>query len=242
MKTFNEVTNQPTTKDGSLKAGLAITKLANANLDVTLSGTVVVQGQDLELAAIVGAALIPAFDAKFDIELNDLLSLYSEGYISPIQRQIATAGTVAAKLPHGSVLSAHDYMKGNVRAVKLDNLAIYYSLNRLLASDKATKADFVEFATELRNQLFGGELLAVYAEKVKKEAELAAQFDSLTSIGFTDIQPLKDSTFSAQLALANADSLSQLSTLGYVLKDSSVDISTATIKVVFNSQPADKIA
>lgn len=241
MKTFNETVNQPTTKDGQLKAGLAITKLAQANLDVTLSGSVTVQGKQLELAAVVGAALIPGFDSKFDIELPDLLELYAGGFISPIQKQIASGGTAKTVLPAGSILSASEFLAGNLKTAKLDNIQIYRDITRFLVTDKTTKQDLVDYLRGIRTQLLSAELFAVYEEKLRKEAELQAQFSALSGIGFESIQPLKDETFSATLALASADSLSQLATLGYTLKDSSVDIASATIKVVFNNKPAEKL-
>ena len=244
-KSFNEVVNQATVKDGSLKTGLAISKLATAGLDVNFSGSIEVQGRQLEVGAVIGAALLPAFDNKYDVSLDSLLDLYQAGYVIQQQANIAAiiaaggATTKKAPLTAGSVLSAADYLTGNLKTATIDTVKLYHDIDALLANDKATKSDLFAFLSGIRSQLLPDTIFEVYEEKVRKEQELAAQFEELTALGFSDIQPITETTYSANLALANASALQGLTAKNYLLKDSQVDITTATIRVVFEKTTAN---
>lgn len=244
-KTFSAIVSQPTVRDGSLKSGLALTKLVQAGLDVTLSGSVTVQGKSLELAAIVAASLLPAFDDKYSIDLDTILTLYNGGFVTPLQQQIAKAGISTSEgkkpLPVGSVITAQEYMEGNIKTAKLDQLKLYNTIQACL-SGKPTNEQLRVCLSDILDLLFSPDMRHIYAEKLRKEQELEQQFSALTELGFTSISPLKDDTFKASLALTSADKISSLAALGYILKDSSVDMETASITVVFNRQPADKIA
>lgn len=240
MKSFQSIVSQPTVKTGELKTGLAITKLANAQLDVQFDGSITVQGKSLEIGAVIGASLLPAFDNKYDVSLDDLLSLYASGYIINQQRNIAELianGGQSKKgeiLPVGSVLSANDYLANNLKIAELDNIALFATLSKFLINvDKTTKADLVEFVISLHKQLLPESIQVVYEEKLRKETELQAQFAELVTIGFDNIQPIADNRFSATLALTKANALQELTGKGYLLKDSNVDISKAEIKVIF---------
>lgn len=151
MKTFNQVVNQATVRDGSLKSGLALTKLAQANLDVQLSGSIVVEGKELEMAAVLGAALLPAYDAKYSVELNDLLDLYSGGYIAAIQRQIANAGisgTSKKIITAGSLMTAQEYLEGNLRTATIDCLSLYKDIEQVLS--EPTREKLVQFLEQVK--------------------------------------------------------------------------------------------
>jgi hypothetical protein len=245
MKTFEQVVNQPTVKDGSLKTGLAVSKLANAGLDVSFSGSIEVAGKSLEIGAVIGAALLPAYDNKYDIKLDDLLSLYSSGYIIQQQANIATiiasGGATSSKKPltAGSVLSAQDYLTGNLKTASIDTVNLYENITALLSSDKTTKQQLTDYLQALQVQLLPNSVLEVYTEKLRKESELAEQFEELTELGFSEIQPITETTYSALLSLANASALQGLTAKSYLLKDSQVDITSATIKVVFEKTITD---
>lgn len=245
MKTFQQVVSQATVKDGSLKTGLAISKLSTANLNVSFTGSIEVQGKQLEIGAVIGAALLPAFDNKYDVSLDSLLDLYQAGYVIQQQQNIAniiaSGGQTSSKKPltAGSVLSAADYLIGNLKTATIDTVNLYHEINNLLVNDKTTKQQCLDLLTILRGQLLPINLHEVYIEKLRKEEELAKQFEELTELGFSDIQPIADKTYSANLALANASALQELTAKSYLLKDSQVDITSATIKVIFEKTTTD---
>lgn len=238
LKSFNQIVSQPTVRDGSLKQGLSLTRLAESNLNVSLNGSVTVQGKELQLGAIVASALLPAYDNKFSATLDDLLSLYSEGYVSELQRSIANAVVVEGKkipLTAGSVLTAEEYLKGHLRVAKIDAGQLYSSITDLLAT-KPTAAQLTSFIVELQASILSDDTLSIYNEKLRKEKELKEQFIVLDNLGFTDIAQVKENVYSAKVPLTHADNLSQLAPLGYVLIDTKVDIASSTFTIIFNKQ------
>jgi len=188
MKTFTQIVMQPTTRDGTLKSTLALTRLATADLDVSYYGEVSVQGENLELGALVAAALLPAYDNKSTETLGSLLALYRDGYVSAIQKDTAQALSDAkTKVKDRDRAkpfeTAEEYLQGNLSIAKIDAVKVYTDIDSLLSSNPDIAA-LTDFLMNLREQILPTKVMDVYKRKVAEELSIKEQIAKLKALGY----------------------------------------------------------
>lgn len=239
-KTFKEAVNRPTTKQGGLKDKLALTKLAQSeSLDIQFAdGILSANGTPLDIFAVTGAAFLPAFDDKFSQTLDETITLYSEGFVIPTQRNVHLAGIEEQKKPvlsnPKSVLTAEEYKEGNIRLFKLDNISLYYDSLQLVGNPETTKQDLVNYLFDnIINTLFDDAKIKQYNYLLEVEAENAKQYQALTDAGFININRIDDDVYVASLEAGNVSSVQNLAVLGYDLLDSVFDTVALNLTVKF---------
>lgn len=252
MKTFNEVVNTATTKSGQLKSGLALTKLAQDDtLSVTFNGNIFVNDIELEVGAVIAAALLPAYDDKYQQSLTDTLNLYSEGYVLPTQKNIALAiaagGASVKKLsPLDNAkrsLTSEEYKNNCLRLNQIDNAVLYEEIEVILQDSKVTKQQLLDFVAGIALKLFTTEQNDTFEVMANAEKLAALEFEALTVAGFSDIKRLADNstiqaTVKTELA---ASAVPQLTTCGYLLIGTVFDAATMSIKVSFKKAVQETI-
>ena len=194
MKTFTQIVMQPTTRDGTLKSTLALTRLATADLDVSYYGEISVQGEKLELGALVAAALLPAYDNKSAETLESLLALYRDGYVLALQKDTAQAMSDAktkVKDKAKPFETAEEYLQGNLSIAKIDAVKVYTDIDALLSSNPDIAA-LTSFLKDLREQILPTKVMDVYKRKVAEELSIKEQIAKLKALGYDNARVNSD--------------------------------------------------
>lgn len=241
MKNLKQIANQATTGQGTLKTTVWTTALAEAlnNKELRVSpenlGTITINEREVNLSAVVGTAFEGVYSNKNPIALDSQLNLWTEEYLSNLQKN--NAGAIATpQLTDTSIISAEQY-KANCIKLALDAKnaeTISDIVDTILSIDqKATKDTIHKVLDRVLDTFFSPKQREVYKVKIEKEEEDRERFKDLTDAGFTDINAVNGTiTANVPVAVTNT-ALPELEKLGFTLTKAKFDAATLQVNVVF---------
>lgn len=169
MKTFKQVIDQPTVKDGSYKAGNWLSKLREHAPSVETSGSMVINGVNCQLPTVAAMVLQPAFDGSTN--LDELLVLMRDGFASTLQANVAKSGvSTVESVPVGHVLSLEQFKDSYFRqSATLEKVkGIYTTLSVLTDAD--SKENILSAVKSVLSTLLPDEAHAAITEYERKQA------------------------------------------------------------------------
>lgn len=246
IETFNTIINQRSKDDGHVSTAWT-TKLLRDIENHTISleqdenNNLLLNGVMLSHEVMLGLSLENIYD-QTGYSLTDYLERHKNGVLSKLQLRYVGKDDKAVKPATGNTITSEEYKNNYIKSVSIDTLALYSEVSKLVNDPNFTKDKALAYLKSLEAKLFPTEKLETYLVMVSKEEEQAKQWEALIGLGFDNIQMTALGNLTGVLSLADANNLAQLSGLGYVLIDSSVDIATSSIKVTFKQGEQPKIA
>lgn len=168
---------------------------------------------NVEASTLIGAALFEPLQGK-GASLEDMLVLWSNGYIAKAQEQFAESGTKKEAgtdesnplLKAGTVINAEQYLKGSIyQGLDIKNYQTIADIVLQVRALKpaATKAEILELLLALTDVFLTEESYTTYTAKVLDEEEAAKKFKVLVDNGYNEVKQVAQGLFTAKLAITD---------------------------------------
>jgi hypothetical protein len=244
IKSINVIANQATTGTGTLREKVWTTKLADAINSETLTISESNEVLDFvfdskEYSIPVNALALKALQPAFSTDtVEDELNRLKNAYISDQQARFSGSTVSTTALPEKAVITADDYRLNAIKLnlfkpdVAVELATLDEEVNSI--TDKTTKPDLLKIIERYKALFITDEQRETYNIKLEKEQEFQAKFKAITDLGYTDIKPLTDSIYMAELDPALVKTkLKELTDLGYLITKSEFVMERGIIAVSF---------